>query len=99
MAYDELELDPSDYWTKRETDPAAGDLCANVPLFSRHLSPAVFNDEFGISRAFFPTKLDLAVLFRKYVDCWWFLPFVTADSFEVTENFETIRKNVGEETI
>lgn len=93
-------LDPDVFW---EAEPAGsfavGDLFDNVPLLSRELSPITTEDEWRVVRAYLPTVIDLALLFRMTGDAWWFLPVVTATSFDVGTTFDALLEQVLEDTL
>lgn len=85
-----IQLDSSDFWQPAGSEVQAGDLFLEVPLLSREAGPITATDEWDRTRVYLPTVLEPGLLFRVFLDNWWFLPVVTAAGFADTSVFEDL---------
>jgi hypothetical protein len=96
----QTDLNRTSFWEDEpDDDHPPGSLYTGAPLLSGHISPITADDEWGGTTLYLPTLLDLAVLYRKFRDGWWFLPVTTAESFEHADTFDRLFEQVEEGAI
>lgn len=92
-------LKPDEYWDELGDDVFPGDLFLDVPLLSRETAPLITDDEWRRGRLYLPTVIEPAILFREFLDNWWFLPVVTAAGFVESAVYEQLLSKVMERDV